>query len=353
MQRIIIVLFIPVCLILTVVQGNAQEIFRNEDGLFSTELIADSIKIDSKNHILIQSSSTLTGTIQVHTTSKNIATIEYYKKSESDEKSRAIDHIDLVAVDLSHTPNGIRLQLRAPNPPPWKTTEMTTLEISLFVPEGSYLEIDASYFNLDATGPFSGVEVSSSFGKLNVSDVTEILDLTTANRRLTISNISGEVSVETTNSTLEANNIYSPDKQAVFRNQGGNIHIDGFDGQISIKNSFGKIELIDFRPSGNRNVIRGKSAPIVIDIADMSDEQIIVSNWFEDVDITTPSNLSAALSLAVDDEGKIEVSGLEFITELVQQDRLSLVAGEGNGSVNCSVKGAGNIYIRGFNMEDE
>ncbi|RKX26714.1 MAG: hypothetical protein DRP47_07770 [Candidatus Zixiibacteriota bacterium] len=346
-------LFIIGSLMLMTITGYSQKVYKDKDGLFSTDLLADSVLIGNNSQVVIQSASTLAGTIQILTTTENMVTVEYYKKSKSVNKSRAIDHIDLVAVDLSCSPSGIRLQLRAPNPPPWNTSEATTLDISLYVPAGSFLEIDASYFNLDITGPLTGVVVPSSLGRLKVTDVIGILDLTTANRHLTISNISGKISVETSNSTLEAHNIYSPENQAVFRNQGGDLNIDGFEGQISIKNSFGRIELIDFRPRGDRNIIRGKSAPIVIDIIDMNDEQIIVSNKFEDIDITVPSDLSAALSLSVDDEGKIEVSDLEFIADFVQKNRLSLIAGEGNSNVNCSVNGTGNIYIRGIDMEEK
>lgn len=353
MKRTAILLLVLVSFIALAGSGFAQRIARDEDGVFSTGMLTKVISVDGSNKIVIQSAATIAGSIRIRTVPEQKVSLEYFLKSKSSDRSQAIDHIDLVAVDLERIASGARLQLRAPNPPPWESDEATTIEIELSVPVNSFIEVNAIYFDLNAVGPFSGVVVPSSMGRLQVSDVTGMVDLTTANRRLTISRISGEVSAETTNSTLEARDIYSPNDQAVLRNQGGDIMIDGFDGQINARNSFGRIELIDFRPRGDRNIIRGRSAPIVIEISDMNDEQIVISNRFEDIDITVPDNLSATLSLSVGDDGKIEVGGLRFSPDLIQRDRLSLVAGSGEGSINASIRGNGNVFIRGIDLEDE
>lgn len=353
MQRSRIVLLVLSTLLLAAGSGLAQRINRDETGLFSTEMLDKVASLGDGNRIVIQSATTISGTIRVRTVPEKKVSLEYFIKSRSSNRSRAIDHIDLVAVDLDQTPDGARLRLRAPNPSPWGADDAATIVINLSVPMNTFIEMDATYFDLHATGPFSGVVVPSSLGRLQVSDVTGTVDLSTANRRLTVSRLSGDISLKTSNSTLEASDIYSPDEPAVFRNQGGDILIDGFDGQISVKNSFGRIELVDFRPRGERNIIRGRSAPIIVEITDLSSEQIVINNRFEDIEISTPSNLSATLSLSVGEEGKIEVSGLRFLADLVQRDRLSLVAGGGEAVINSSIRGSGNVYVRGIDFEEE
>ncbi|HQL25253.1 MAG TPA: hypothetical protein PKY95_12610, partial [candidate division Zixibacteria bacterium] len=162
-----------------------------------------------------------------------------------------------------------------------------------------------------------------------------------------------DIAVRTSNSTLTASDIESREHQAVFRNDGGEIRIEGLTGEVSIRNDFGLIDVTDFRPLGRRNVIRGQSAPITLEIADLGESQLVVSNRFEDVDITAAADLSAVMSLAVGESGRIEVSGLRFQTDLVQRDRLGLVVGGGQGFISSSISGSGNIYIRGRGQGEE
>ena len=333
--------------------GFAQEIRKNEDGLFTTDKLVDSIKIGSQNNVIIKSASTLKGKIIITTSTDPMVKVSYYKKSNAGSRSHATDYIDLISVNLDRTPDGIRVQLRAPNPAPWNESEASILEIDITVPDSCSIDINAAYFDVTAIGPFTKMKIPSSFGRLSISKVTKELELATSNRRVSIEDINGKISVSTTNSILEAINIRSLNNTAVFQNREGNIRIENFAGQINVRNSYGRIDLTEFQPIGNRNVIRGKSAPVTISITKMIEEQIIVSNHYEDIDITVPADLSSILSLAASDEGRIEVSGLEFQGDLIQESRMSLVAGDGNNTITCNVQGGGNIYIRGIEKDED
>jgi len=325
----------------------AQEIHSEGKGLYATDELTLLMAMKPGEQLTIRSASTLTGTIVVRAAETEEVRVDYAKRAKADSRSRAIDYIDLIAVDLDRTADGVRLQLRAPNPAPWSTAEGGLVEVEIVVPAGVSLDIDALYFDLVATGPFSGIVVPSSLGRIEVSDVAGRCDVATANRRLTLANITGRVSAETRNSILTAVNIVSSDGQAIFRNAGGDIEIDGFSGGINVKNTYGRIELLDFAPSGRRNVIRGRSAPVIIEVTRIDEGSLILNNRMEDIDLTLPTPLSAVLSLAVEDDGKIELSHLPVRTDLVQRDRLSVVAGEGEAFISGSISGRGNIYIRG------
>jgi len=353
MRKIIILttLLLAVAFIFTV--GNAQEVRKNDDGFYTTDKIVDSIKIGNQNNVVIKSASTLKGKIIITTSSDPFVKISYYKRSKAGSRSRATDHIDLIAVNLDRSPGGIQMQLRAPNPAPWDADEEAILEINIIVPDSTGIDIDASYFDVTAIGPFSKMIIPSSLGRLTISKVTKELELATTNQRVSIEDIYGKVSVSTTNSTLEALNIRSLNSSAIFRNREGDIRIENFAGQINVRNSYGRIDLKEFQPIGNRNVIRGKSAPVSINITKMIEEQVIISNHYEDIDITVPSDLSSILSLAASDEGKIEVTGLEFQADLIQESRMSLVANDGNNTISCNVQGGGNIYIRGIEKDED
>ncbi|MCP4683839.1 MAG: hypothetical protein GY867_00165, partial [bacterium] len=166
-----------------------------------------------------------------------------------------------------------------------------------------------------------------------------------------LDNITGQISASTSNSTLRATNINTGDSQAKFRNNGGDIRIEGFVGGINAKNSYGRITIVDFEPRGQSNHIRSTSGPITLEISQMSEGQLVVANRHEDIDITIPDTLSAYLTLAVDEDGVIEATHFPFVSDLVQPNRLSLVAGAGDVDISGTVRGKGNIYVRGTKGE--
>lgn len=324
----------------------AQEVFEESRGLFTTRQMRDAVPIGTGNKVIIRSVSTLQGKIQITAAGGNEVAVSYVKKSKTDSRSKAIDFIDLIAVHLDGCPQGVRLELRAPNPAPWADIETGLVEAELIVPESCVIEIDALYFDIAADGPFEAVVVPSSLGKLDICDVTERLELETANRRLSIERISGEISVATSNSLLTAKEISSLGNQARFQNDGGDIEIDGFVGEIRVKNSYGRIKIAGFEPRAGRSIIRGLSGPIAVEITRITDAQVVISNRYEDIEVGIPIGLSARLSLAVEEGGKIEATGLPFTTDLVLRNRLNLVAGEGEAFISASIRGTGNIYLR-------
>ncbi len=334
------------------VSALGQDIFKQEDNLYSTGELTTAAPLARGGHVVIKSATTLRGVLTITATGTTEARLKYFKQAKTASKSRAIDYIDLIAVSLDKIPGGVQLELRAPNPSPWGGDEAGTMTAELSIPEGCDVEVDASYFDVNATGPFRSISIPSSLGRLTVSSVTDKCELSTSNRRLTVSDIMGQIDASTTNSTLTATRINCGDNKAVFRNDGGDIKIDGLIGEANVKNSYGRIDLEDYHPAGNNNYIRSSNGPIMVYITKMGKGQLLLSNQYEDIDITIPQTISATLSLAVEEEGKIEVSNLPFKPEVIQQNRLNLVAGKGDALINGSIRGKGNIYVRGSDESD-
>ena len=63
--------------------------------------------------------------------------------------------------------------------------------------------------------------------------------------------------------------------------------------------------------------------------------------------------LAAALALTVDDDGTIDASQLKFVADLVEHNHLSLRLGQGIGSISASIRGKGNILVRGKSGDEE
>ncbi len=327
----------------------SQEVYLEEEGLYSTRQLTLQAEVNIGATVVIESASTLTGTLTVVTNELNEIRIVYFKKARCNSRSRAIDYVDLMAVDIDRNGGNNRIQFRAPNPAPWKGSETGIIDAEITVPEGTHLTINATYFDVNADGPFSGVVIPSSLGRLNVSGVTGTVNLSTSNRRITVSDIVGKLILKTSNSTLSARGIRTERGRASFRNDGGDIIVEDIVGEVSARNRFGRIEITQFEPRGDKNFIRGQSGPILVDIVRLERGQVVVNNKFEDIELVLPENLSAELSLSVEEDGKIEVTNMLFLADLVQYNRLSLKAGDGDAIISSSISGNGNIFIRGRN----
>jgi hypothetical protein len=347
MKNFLIAAFVSFLVLVNSTVPRAQEIRKEGNDIYATDMLSASVSIDQKRKIMIRSATTLRGKVEIVAVDGNKVSVTYKKKSKADSRSEAIDYIDLIDVVLDATAEGARLHMRAPNPAPWGEEGVGLVEATLSVPKGAIIETEARYFDLFFEGPLAGVYVPDSYGRLKVANVDGVVDLATVNRRITLENITGEINVSTTNSTLSAVQISSLSEQAQFRNEGGDIHIDGFVGSLSIKNSYGRIEVEDFTPSGTRNFVRGFSGPIYLELTKFENARLRVSNQFEDIELDLPPSVSAVLSLTVDESGKIKAGNFPFTTELVETNRMDLVTGAGESILSASVRGEGNIYVRG------
>jgi hypothetical protein len=332
--------------------SRAQEIVELEQGHYSTKDLKAVTPIGGLKTIFIRSAVGLSGKLQIETEKGKNVTVTYTRQSRAKDRDRGIDYIDLISVALTTTAEQAKLELRAPNPAPWKDAdEAGIVEAVIIVPENCLIDIDASSFDVSAVGPFNSFVVHSSLGRLDVSDVTGTLDLTTSNRRITVEKITGDISVATTNEAIIGRDLNCPGTQAKFRNDEGDIKLDRITGGVNIKNSYGRIDISGFTPTGSANFIRNNSGPVILEVLKMNDGQLVVSNQYEGIELTIPDSLSAALSLKVDEDGVIEAKNFPFRSDLVEHNRLNLRSGTGVADISCSIRGKGNISVRGVRGE--
>lgn len=323
----------------------AQEIREESKGLFATRELQKSVMPGKGNQLSIKSAASLRGELTILATTEDKAVLTYFKKARTTRKSRAIDYLDQIAVVLSKTPNGLKLEMRAPNPPPWEADESGIVEAVLQIPEDFVVEIEAAEFDVDAVGPFLSFENTASLGRMDIAHVTELLEIQTANRRVTVTDISGRIRVSTTNSRLTAEGISDLSQPAVLRNDGGDIRVHGLIGGLNVKNAYGRIEIVDWDPGDDKSYVRCTSGPILITLTELNTGQLLISNRYEDIELILPEVFSAILTLTVDGGSKIEAEHFAFTTELVEPNRLNLVVGDGGGLISGSIRGKGNIYV--------
>jgi hypothetical protein len=338
--------------VLTAVTVSGQEVIEREAKVFATGRLFAARSIAPKAKVLVASAVHLSGTIRITSHESDSLLVKYVKVAKAGDRSQAIDFIDLISVVIEGRGGSHVVEMRSPNPAPWSGTDYYgQVEIEIAVPVGCEIEVRAQAYDVTVIGPLRALDIPESLGKLEISNISERLNVATANRRIVLSDIKGQVSAATTNSTLMAENVTSIDDQARFRNDGGDIEIIDLVGTLDIKNSYGRITVENFESRGRSSYIRGASGPISIEVTAMTEGQLVVSNRQEDIDITVPDTLSAFYTLSVDDDGIIEATNFPFTPDLVERNRLNLQSGDGRVDILGSVKGKGNISIRGRSGE--
>lgn len=331
---------------------SAQEVFREDNSVFATRMLSDKLDMGKSRRMVIRAAETLHGSLVIETGEGNEIELRYQKKARTTSRSRAIDIVDVVAVNLEPITDGAKLDMRAPNPAQWDAEETALVSVTLKVPPECRIELEALYFDVEAVGPLAALIAPSSLGSFEVTDVSEALEIHTRNQRVTITKIRGTVRVSTNNSSLIAQDIVLGEERGEFRNSSGDIRLQDVKGRIDVRNSYGRIDVEEFDLADGKNYVRGEYGPIFLSLTSLNRGQLVVSNRNEDIEVTVPADLSATLSLAVDDDGRIKVAQLRTMVELVQQNRLSLVVGDGDALINGSVRGSGNLFVRGRDVEE-
>jgi hypothetical protein len=339
-------------IVLTATTVSGQEVLEREGNVFATEQLSMARLIAPKAKVLVASAVHLSGTIKITSHESDSLLVRYVKVAKAGDRSQAIDFIDVISVVIDGRSDSPVIEMRSPNPAPWSGTDYSGMvEAEIIAPTGCEIEVRAQAYDVTVIGPLRALTIPESLGKLEISDIAERLNVATANRQIKLSNIKGQVSAVTSNSTLLAENITSLEDQARFRNDGGDIEINGLVGTLDIKNSYGRITIERFESRGRSSYVRGASGPISIEVEAMTEGQLVVSNRQEDVEIAVPDTLSAFYTLSVDDDGIIEATNFSFTPDLVEHNRLNLQSGDGRVDILGSVKGKGNIYIRGKSGE--
>lgn len=332
----------------------AQDIFEIERGSFSTPELVISKPMGQRRRVQVRSSDNLTGRLRIETGPGAQVTATYTKQARTDTRSRAFDYIDVISVTVDVLPDYVRVDFRAPNPAPWSATlESGQVDVRLTLPVDCEVRIEALYFDIEANGPFTELMVPSSYGRLDVSRVTRKLELDTKNQRVTVRDVSGDIVVSTTNALLSATEVRSPRTAARFRNDGGDIRIENVTGLINVRNNFGRIDIVRFAAGGGSSFIRGASEPIALQVVSMPSGQLVVSNRYDDIELSVPSEISAYFSFAVDDNSLIEAVNIPFRADLIKPNRLAFRSGNADVSISGSVRGKGNIYLRGTGRDGQ
>ncbi len=304
--------------------------------------------------IRINADEILSGEISVIAVNEQKYSLQLTKEIHVTNRTTAGKYADNILTTFTPKQDTVELRLTATKPTPWNNdTTVVSISVELTIPKQCNLVVDAPRFTLSAEGPLTSVINTTSRREMEIFSVDGKVDVRSTGGFVSIEQINGEISVANEAGKLEARDIVCRSGSGQFRNEGGDMFLENITGSISLKSVSGKVEISGFEPSTTeRSYISNSQGPILLELKKINAGDIAITNRDDDIELRVPTELSAMLSLAVDQSSRIEVSNLQIIPELVLPNRLGLRMKEGSVQLNSTARGSGNIFVRGVESED-
>ena len=151
--------------------------------------------------------------------------------------ARSQADIDLVRVEAINQSNTVRIAFRQPQ----AARTGCSVDLTIYAPSDSRLQIDTGGGSVDAVGFTAGVTAHTGGGSVSVSDVAGELRLSSAGGNVRCENARGPVHIETGAGNLSIQGLVSG--RAVVQTGGGNIDIGRVDGALSASTGAGNISV--------------------------------------------------------------------------------------------------------------
>lgn len=311
---------------------------------------------------------------------------KWAKAKSSAQEQRFIDLIEIKLAGESYSEDRLTLKVLAPTRAPWEGTDYSVgVDIGIKVPADFEIESRTSYSPLDFTGPLSRVKIDNEYGPVTIRDVRgetvvktsysdiRLLNLNglvnidaiyspinadnitltddiglfeTTNADVKLNNITGSIEVQTSYSPITAQNIITDDGSVILRTSYGRIEANDIKAELVCETSYEQIKLSDIDLTHGESKFETSFSPIDIELRDIEDSQLSITNSYSGINLYVPERLSAKLILTVDEGGKIHTQGFSIKPLVMQKDRLVGVAGDGLSKIEANVDGIGEINIK-------
>ena len=326
--------------------------------------------------------------IRTHSSSSVEAKYRVWAHAKTTEQEDRFIKLIEVKLDKNYSrENTIRIRVLAPTTAPWEGMSYGVgVEMDVYVPEDFDIDTRSMYGQVDVTGPLNRAKVDCEYGSVNVEHIDEETDISSSysnvsvsylkgmitidakyseiiiedieiedgtglfkstNGNVTLENITGPLEVITNQSNIQASNIKTDNGCLLLRTDYGNIDAEDLSGELVVETSYGNIEMKDIYLPYGISKFETKYSPIDVMIIDIDDAQLLVNNTYSSINLNLPSDISAKLTLSVDEGGKIHTQGLAIKPLTMESNRLVGIAGDGVAKIEANVDGIGDINIKG------
>ncbi len=309
------------------------------------------------------------------------------RAKSKEQENRFIKLIEVKLDERGGNEQTVRVRVLTPKTAPWQgTSYVIGASLEIKIPEGFRVDSRSMFGNVTIEGPLSYVEVDCENGSVEVNNVDGETNIRTSNADIDVSDIEGLISIETVHSDIFASDINITEECGIFSSSGGELEFENINGPIEattsndditvynlntetgailLRNTYGKIkgsnirgELVaetSYQPIELEDIhlVKGVCkfetmySPIDVEIAEIGDSHLLISNTFNAINLKLPTDTSAKLILNVGEGGKIHTKGLSIKPLVMDKNRLVGIVGDGISRIEANVEGIGSINING------
>ena len=247
------------------------------------------------------------------------------------------------------TENGVvTLRLTTPRKAPWEGTDHAIkANLDVYVPPDIAADIRTKYFEMEISGPFTRVGIRNSYGEVRLVDVSEETTIDGSYTKVEAENIRGELDIETTYNSIRVEDIDTKGGEAYLKTTYGEIEVANLVGTLDASTEYDPIHCSGLSLSGGESHIRTVYSKIELEIDQMEDCGLSVSNSYGNIDLTVPEDLSAHLRLSVGRGGTINTRRILIKPIVLDKTRLEGICGDGDSKIGLQVNGIGKILLEG------
>ena len=290
----------------------------------------------------------LGGSVILQVGDEDACSVEFECWARAGNRRMAKEFTELVEMHLEAEDGVVTLRLITPRNAPWEGTDYAIkANLDIYVPPDIAVETKTRHFRLDISGPFQRVDVRNSYGEVQVVDVSEETTIDGSYTKVEVENIRGELDIETTYNSIWVGDVDTEGGGAFLKTTYGKIEVENLVGTLDASTQYDPIHCSGLILLGGENHIRTVYSKIDLEIDEMEDCGLSVSNSYGNISLTVPEDLSAHLRLSVGRGGTINTKRILIRPLVLDKTRLEGICGDGDSKIGLQVNGIGKILLEG------
>jgi len=290
----------------------------------------------------------LGGSVTLQVGDEDACSVEFECWARARNRKMAKEFTELVEMYLEAEDGVVTLKLITPRNAPWEGTNYAIkANLEIYVPPDIVVETKTRYFRMDISGPLTKVDVRNSYGEVRVAGVSEETSIDGSYIRVEVENIEGGLDIETSYNSIRVRDVDTKDGKAFLKTTYGKIEVEELVGQLEARTVYNPIHCSDITLLGGTNEITTVYSKIDLELEEIEDCRLTVSNSYGAINVTVPEDLSARLTLSVGRGGTINTDRILIRPLVLDKIRLEGICGDGDSEIELDMNGIGKILLRG------
>ncbi|MGB8656436.1 MAG: DUF4097 family beta strand repeat-containing protein [Candidatus Zixiibacteriota bacterium] len=290
----------------------------------------------------------LGGKINLQAADSGVCRVKLECRAKANSKEKARKFTEMVDLDLEREEESVTLSLTTPKGAPWEGTNYgIKVTLDILVPPDITVETKTSGFDLNVDGPLKGVDVENMYGDVRLKDVSGETSVNAGYGEVNAEDIRGSLDIQTSYNSISLVDVKTAGGQASLKTTYGNINLEKFTGQLEASTVYSSIYGSGLTLDGGTNEIKTVYSKIDLQFDEIRGGELYIKNTYGNINLVTPKNLSAKVTLSVGRGGKISTKGILIKPQVLEETRLEGTCGEGESDVEVEISGIGQISLEG------